>query len=93
MSVIASRKSQRIAKRYKRALETTAETINRQEQNRANMVQKRALESPSDTLCRQEESRTCMAKKRSMNVSVDQAVSIFLSKAKMGPDFVCTSCH
>ena len=34
-----------------------------------------------------------MANKRSMNISVDNAVATFLSKAKMGSDYVCTCCH
>ena len=62
--VDACRKSQRLAKRSKRALETTAETISRQ--NRANMAQKRALESPNDTLCRQEQNRVRMSKKSAL---------------------------
>ena len=28
-----------------------------------------------------------------MNVSIDNAIASFQSKAKMGPDFVCTVCH
>ena len=65
VSLNKPRKSQRIANRYKRALESPAQTMHRQEQNRASMAQKRALESPSDTLCRQEKDRKCIAKKES----------------------------
>ena len=48
------------------------------------MAKKRALESPSVG------NRVNMAKKGSIKISVD---NMFLSKAKMGPDYVCTCCH
>ena len=77
----------------KRALESPIDTICRQEQNRARMAKTRALESPSEASHRQEKNRTQMATRRTMNVSVDSAITRFLSKTKLGPDFVCTCCH
>ena len=91
--ILCRQEENRVRMSKKRAVENPSETLCRQEENRVRMSKKRALESPSEIMCRQEKNRVCMAKKRSINVSVDQAVSIFLSKAKMGPDFVCTSCH
>ena len=76
-----------------RSLESAAETIHRQEQNRALMAKKRSLESAAETIYRQEQNRALMAKKRSKNIFVDDAITTFLLKAKMGPDYVCTCCH
>jgi len=54
-----------------RALETAAETLHRQEQNRTSMAIKRALEEPVETLHRQEQNRTSMAKKRALETPVE----------------------
>ena len=77
----------------KREIESPTDTLCRQEKDRQRIAKKRALETPSETVCRQQKNQAYMAKRRSMNIFVDSAVSTFLSKAKMGPDFVCTSCH
>ena len=57
------------------------------------MAKVRALETPTETLHRQNNNRTCMAQKRSMNMSIDSAITQFLLKTKMGPDYVYTCCH
>ena len=57
------------------------------------MAKLRALENPDETQCRQEQNRAHMTMKRGTTVSVDNAISTFLLKAKMGPDYVCTCCH
>ena len=44
-------------------------------------------------LARLEQVRAHTAKKRAFPVSIDNAIATFRSKARMGPDFVCTSCH
>ena len=77
----------------KRALENQSETMARREQDRAYTAKKRALETPSETITRREEDRVYTAKKRAISVSIDNAIASFQSKAKMGPDFVCTVCH
>ena len=74
----------------KRSSETPSETLCQKEKNRLQMAKQRTLESPSDTVCRQKSNRNHMAEKRTMKVSIDDA---FISKIKMGPDFVCTCCH
>ena len=77
----------------KRALETPCETMDRREQDRANTKKKRALETPCETMDRREHDRTNTAKKRALPVTTNNAIANFLSKTKMGPDFVCTICH
>ena len=67
--------------------------MTRREQNRENMAKKRALESPSESSNRREQNRANIVNKRALNVSSDDAIASFQSKAKMGPDFVCTCCH
>ena len=58
------------------------------------MAKKRALESPSETFYSQEKKNgKSIATKRTMDVSVDSAITTFLSKTKLGPDFVRISCH
>jgi len=76
-----------------RALETAAETLHRQEQNRTSTAIKRALEEPVETLHRQEQNRTSMAKKRASVVPIGNCIANFQSKLKVGPEFVCTCCH
>ena len=76
-----------------RALESPSNTICRQEQNRVYMAKQQALESPSETMDRQGKNRTRMANKRTASSSVDSATTMFLSKIKSGPDFVCICCH
>lgn len=34
-----------------------------------------------------------MAKKRALDINVQSATASFLSKIKVGPEFICTSCH
>ena len=55
------------------------------------MAKRKALGTPTEISHRQKQNRTRMAKKRSMNTSVDNAITTFLLKAKMGPDYVCTT--
>ena len=57
------------------------------------MAKKRALQSPSESSNRGEQNRAKIANKRALNVSSDDAIASFQSKAKMGADFVCTCCH
>ena len=93
--------SQRMARREqnktytasKRALESPSERMARREQHRTYSAKKKALESPSQRMARREQERIYAAKKRAMNISIDNAIATFYSKAKMGPDYVCTICH
>ena len=91
--ILYSQDQARIRMAKKRALENLDETMIRQKQNRANMAKLRALENPDETQCRQEQNRAYMTMKRGTLVSVDNAISTFLLKAKMGPDYICTCCH
>ena len=44
-------------------------------------------------MARLEQVRAYTAKKRACTIAIDYAIATFQSKARMGPDFVCTSCH
>ena len=57
------------------------------------MAQKRARETSSEAVCRRQKNQAHMVTKRFKNISVDDAISNFWLAAKMGPDFVCCSCH
>ena len=52
ISFSAARKSNQIAMKCKRTLETAVETMYRKDRNRANMAKKRALESQIETMFR-----------------------------------------
>ena len=65
-----------------RALESPNETAHRQMQSQLRMTQRRASETLNETLHRQQRNRTHMAAIRCMDVSVDNAISAFLSKAR-----------
>ena len=77
----------------KRELESPDKTMARREQDKTYAAKKRELESPDETMGRREQDRTYTAKKRALSVSTDVAIANFQSKAKMGPDFVCTVFH
>ena len=71
VSLDAARKRQRIAKKCKRASETTCmvEMVNRQEKSRLYVTKKRASEN--STICKQEQNRVHMAKKRALESQRD----------------------
>ena len=77
----------------KMSLESPSEKLCRQAKNRVQMAKQRALKSPSDTICIRKRNHDRMAEKRTSIVSIDHATSAFISKIKIGPDFVCTCCH
>ena len=51
------------------------------------------LEPESEALLRKKQNRVSMASKRALDISLETAIANFHSKAKFGPDFVCTCCH
>ena len=51
--------------------------------------ERRALDTPSE-MCGQEHNQMQTAIKRTKTTTIDDA---FISKAKIGPNFVCTCCH
>ena len=77
----------------KRALETEQESMVRKEQDKARSAKKRALESEQESKLRKEQDKARNAKKRATIVTTDQAISTFLTKAKLGPECVCVCCN
>ena len=77
----------------KRASETESETLQRQMLDQEYTVKKRALESHEVATQRKANNKAAMAKKRASVITTDKAIDTFLSKAKLGPDFVCVCCN
>ena len=61
--------------------------------NRERTAKKRASESHDVATLRKAKNKAAMAKKRASVITVDKAIDTFLSKAKIGPDFVCVCCN
>ena len=76
-----------------RASETQEQTLERQEQSKIRMASMRASETSNKMKCRKQSNMESMANRRSKNVNVKDAISLFQSDVKLGPDFVCTCCH
>ena len=83
---MARKELNRACKAKKRALETESEALVRKEQNRARTAKKRDLKLQDEML---QQNKTAMAREK----VIENAISTFLSKAKVGPEFVCTCCH
>ena len=57
------------------------------------MASMRASETSNKMKYRKQSNMESMANRRSKNVNVKDAISLFQSDVKLGPDFVCTYCH
>ena len=77
----------------KKALENEHDAIKRKQLNAASVAKKRTLENEHDAIKRKQSNAGSMAKKRKRDVCIEEAITIFHSKAKIGPRFVCTVCH
>ena len=75
-----------------RSIKSPETTRKRRKLDCERAIKNRTLESPETTLKRLklESERTAF---RRSNVSIDNAIQLFLNKTKRGPDFVCVSCH
>ena len=71
--VYATRKSKRVAKQLKRALESADETSLRKQLDRAYQSRKRTSETSAEILCRQEHDRAYKAQKRASETVVETA--------------------
>ena len=87
------RASSRLRQASKRANESTCDTEQRRASSRLRQASKRANESTCDTEQRRASSRLRQANKRAMPKALELVIEEFLAKVKVGPDFVCTSCH
>ena len=80
-----------------RAAETSEQTLQRQQHDREYKASVRAAETSEQTLHRQQQNKEHMASvravKKANDVSIEQAIVLFHSDIKNGPDFVCTCCH
>ena len=75
-------------------LETEDEALCRKESNRLSMKKFRTVETFDEAKNRKELNKLAMRTKRAtIGVSIDSAISSFLSKIKSGPEFVCCVCH
>ena len=77
----------------KRDVETEHESSVRKNQDKERNAKKRALESECQILLRQKKNKQRTASKRTTSITLDKAIDTFLSKAKLGPEFVCMCCN
>ena len=77
----------------KRALETEQDSMVRKKQDKACTAKKRALESEYESKLRKDQDKARNAKKRAAIVTTNQAISSFLTKARLGPECVCVCCN
>ena len=91
--MLARQKRDRACKAAQKASESPAETFARLERNRACKATRKACESSAETIARQKSNRACKTVKRLSPMSIEEAISNFLSLTKLGPEFVCTCCH
>lgn len=56
-------------------------------------VKMRALQSHDVAMQHKDYNKAAMAEKRASIITVDKAIDNFLSKAKIGPDFICVCCN
>ena len=79
------------------AAESSKQTLQRQQHDKEYKTSMRPDESSEQTLHRQQQNKQHMASVRAANkvnyVSIPQAIVLFHSDIKNGPDFVCTCCH
>ena len=77
----------------KRCLETEQETNERRAYNRQNMAKTRSNETIEKNIEHKAKNKWVMANARNAVKPVDSIVKEFQAKVKVGPEYVCTSCH
>ncbi len=76
-----------------RAVETEAESTLRKLDNKHSMSRKRARESDQDIVERRAKNKCLMATMRTRTKPIDVVIDEFMAKIRIGPDYVCASCH
>ena len=65
----------------------------RRQQNRQQMANARAIETPEASQNRKTQNAVSMRARRNRTLTIDETISAFLSKIRVGPEYVCAVCH
>ena len=87
------REQDKLMKSRKRILQSPQEASRRKEQNKLAMTTKRSLETKEDSNKRKASDKSAIKARRASSITIENAITAFLTKVKIGPEFVCTSCH
>ena len=91
---LCRKESNKLSMKKARSLETVGEALCRKESNRLSMKEIRTRKSFDEAKNRKELNKLAMRNRRATaGVSIDCAISSFLSKIRSGPEFVCCVCH
>ena len=91
---LCRKESNRLSMKKARLLETEDEALRRKKSNRLSMKKIRIVESFDEAKNRKGLNKLAMRTRReTAGVSIDCAISSFLSKIRNGPEFVCCVCH
>ncbi len=83
----------KLAMKRVRMCETVSKALIRKEIDNLSKKSVRMSETESEALNRMETKKLAMRTKTALSVTVENAISSFLSKVKSGPEYVCTVCH
>ena len=90
---VQRRASERQCKAKKRESMTEQEHVEHKANERQYQARKRARESEHETVRRKTKNKCSMANARSKVRPVVTVIEEFQAKVKVGPEYVCTSCH
>ena len=76
-----------------RANETLEASLQRKQSNKEHMIIARANEAPLVSKERIAKDASCKRSARNATTTINDAISNFLLKIRLGPNFVCTVCH
>ena len=76
-----------------RAIEPIEVAAQRKQQHREHMANARAIETPEASQNRKSQNAVSMRAHRNRILTIDETISTFLSKIRVGPEYVCTVCH
>ena len=76
-----------------RAIEPIEVAAQRKQQHREHMANARAIETPEASQNRKTQNAVSMRAHRNRTLTIDETISAFLSKIRVGPEYVCTVCH
>ena len=76
-----------------RAIEPVEVAAQRKQQHREHMANARTIETPEASQNRKTQNAVSMRAHRNRTLTIDETISAFLSKIRVGPEYVCTVCH
>ena len=76
-----------------RAIEPVDVAAQRKQQHKEHMANARAIETSEASQNRKSQNTVSMRAHRNRTLTIDETISAFLSKIRVGPEYVCTVCH